>query len=213
MHFDYSTPSIADPSVTPAFDAMRLDQAMTHVAARIVHDIVNPLGAIANGLELLELSGFPKTEEFQLMEQSVQNAQERIKVIRLAFGPVKTERVLPAQQLCHTLSLIFTPPRYALTCQFGETLSNAHARLICLLALCAVDAIPFGGTVHISETHLRIESATKVNLSVFEIAADDAMADPSKLHFFYALQILSNLGTQLDVKSLKNGAEIVIPQG
>lgn len=211
MHFDYSIPSASDPSIDPAHDTYSIDHALTQVAARIVHDIVNPLGAIANGLELLELSGFPKTEEFKLMEHSVQNAQERIKVMRLAFGPIKTDSIMPVHQLNDILCLIFPAPRYTLKFNMDEDITQSHARLITLLALCAADAIPFGGTVILSDSTLRIEHETRVNLGLFDPSDAADNIDPTTLHFHFARQILADQNHELDVRPLKNGAEISIP--
>ena len=60
------------------------------VAARLCHDLVSPLGAIGNGVELLEMSGdFPgisKSPELALITESVRSARARVRFFRTAFG-------------------------------------------------------------------------------------------------------------------------------
>ena len=43
------------------------------IAARICHDLVNPLGAIGNGVELLTLTGQGSDAEMDLIVESVAN--------------------------------------------------------------------------------------------------------------------------------------------
>jgi histidine phosphotransferase ChpT len=57
------------------------------ISSRICHDLASPLGAITNGLELMELSGVASSPEFALLSDSVENASARINFFRFAFGP------------------------------------------------------------------------------------------------------------------------------
>ena len=60
------------------------------VAARLCHDFVSPLGAIGNGVELLEMSGdYPgiaNSPELTLIGESVRAARARVQCYRMAFG-------------------------------------------------------------------------------------------------------------------------------
>ena len=56
------------------------------VGTRICHDLVNPLGAISNGVELMGLAGSARSPELDLIEESVQSASARIRFFRLAYG-------------------------------------------------------------------------------------------------------------------------------
>lgn len=47
---------------------------------------LSALGAIGNGVELLELSGLGDSPEMALISESVQNANARIRFFRVAFG-------------------------------------------------------------------------------------------------------------------------------
>ncbi|WP_029008438.1 histidine phosphotransferase family protein [Azospirillum halopraeferens] len=61
------------------------------LASRVCHDLVSPVGAIHNGLELIEemeeepASGF-LGESIKLIEHSAGQAERRLKLFRLAYG-------------------------------------------------------------------------------------------------------------------------------
>ena len=55
------------------------------LGSRICHDLVNPLGAIGNGVELLQMTG-ARGPELELVEGAVAAAQARLRFFRIAFG-------------------------------------------------------------------------------------------------------------------------------
>jgi histidine phosphotransferase ChpT len=60
------------------------------IASRICHDLINPIGAIHNGLELMTLSqSTAKGIEFDLVQASANDARARVEFFRLAFGSQK----------------------------------------------------------------------------------------------------------------------------
>lgn len=68
------------------------------LASRICHDLVSPVGAIRNGLELIEemeddepAGGFAG-EAIKLIEHSSGQADRRLRVFRLAYGPAGREQ-------------------------------------------------------------------------------------------------------------------------
>jgi len=56
------------------------------IGSRICHDLISPLGAIGNGVELLTMSGTSTAPEISLIAESVENANARIRFFRIAFG-------------------------------------------------------------------------------------------------------------------------------
>ncbi len=70
-------------------DVMLDDLDLTaFMSSKICHDLVGPVGAINNGLELLEEETDDETREyaFQLIQNSAQIAWARLEFARLAFG-------------------------------------------------------------------------------------------------------------------------------
>lgn len=67
---------------------MQLDlRIMELLASRICHDLVSPVSAINNGVELVQdIGGDVVDEAMKLIGDSAQNASHRLKVFRLAYG-------------------------------------------------------------------------------------------------------------------------------
>jgi histidine phosphotransferase ChpT len=80
------TPSpVAVPTQAPAPDALELAALL---CSRVCHDLISPVGAIVNGLEVLDDS--PKQEDrdfaLDLIRKSARTASARLQFCRLAFG-------------------------------------------------------------------------------------------------------------------------------
>jgi histidine phosphotransferase ChpT len=80
------TPSpVAAPTPVPAPDALELAALL---CSRVCHDLISPVGAIVNGLEVLDDS--PKQEDrdfaLDLIRKSARTASARLQFCRLAFG-------------------------------------------------------------------------------------------------------------------------------
>jgi histidine phosphotransferase ChpT len=56
------------------------------IGSRICHDLISPIGAIGNGVELMLMDGGAKSPELALISESVANANARIRFFRIAFG-------------------------------------------------------------------------------------------------------------------------------
>ncbi|MEO0403208.1 MAG: histidine phosphotransferase, partial [Pseudomonadota bacterium] len=56
------------------------------IGSRICHDLISPIGAINNGLELLGMSDQRDGPEIDLISESVENASARIRFFRIAYG-------------------------------------------------------------------------------------------------------------------------------
>src|SRR5690554_8127201 len=55
------------------------------LCSRVCHDIISPVGAINNGLELLDEGGADE-DAMQLIRASARNASARLQFARIAFG-------------------------------------------------------------------------------------------------------------------------------
>lgn len=69
----------------PAPDALELAALL---CSRVCHDLISPVGAIVNGLEVLDDNPKPDDREFalDLIRKSAKNASARLQFCRLAFG-------------------------------------------------------------------------------------------------------------------------------
>lgn len=72
-------------STGPAPDALELAALL---CSRVCHDLISPVGAIVNGLEVLDDNPKPEDKEFalDLIRKSAKTASARLQFCRLAFG-------------------------------------------------------------------------------------------------------------------------------
>ncbi|MEO1362985.1 MAG: hypothetical protein AAFU86_04320 [Pseudomonadota bacterium] len=63
------------------------------IGSRICHDLISPIGAINNGLELLNMAGASDGPEMELISESVENASARIRFFRMAYGAASDQPV------------------------------------------------------------------------------------------------------------------------
>jgi histidine phosphotransferase ChpT len=117
------------------------------IGSRICHDLISPLGAIGNGLELLEMMSNSSGPEFDLIRDSVQNAHTRIRVFRLAFGAASADAVVKGSEVSEAATAMFTGPRLNMTCDLPKAIRRVEAKLALLLVMCVETALPRGGEI------------------------------------------------------------------
>ena len=119
------------------------------LGSRLCHDLVSPIGAIGNGLELLELSG-GGAEEMALIRSSLSAALARIRFFRLAFGAGSADTILPAREMRDALSDMYAETRTKVLWRDDEDRSRLEMRLACLALNCIEVATPWGATVEVT---------------------------------------------------------------
>lgn len=120
------------------------------VASRLCHDLVSPLGAIGNGVELLTLMQ-GDSPETALVQEAIGAAQGRLRLFRLAFGRARDDQVTPRDEVVAALRAISANGRIAATCEvMTPSLHRPRARRLALAALCAETALAWGGTMQAS---------------------------------------------------------------
>src|SRR5476651_2728257 len=75
----------SSPAPAPAPDALELAALL---CSRVCHDLISPVGAIVNGLEVLDDNPKPDDRELalDLIRKSARTASARLQFCRLAFG-------------------------------------------------------------------------------------------------------------------------------
>ena len=139
---------MTDITERPLADTQNADLAGL-VGSRLCHDLISPIGAISNGLELLELSGSAPTEEIGLIRASVQAASARISFFRIAFGAVRGEQLISAREVSTTLNALFNGSRTKVSWTVEESYSRAEVRLAFLAIACLESAMAWGGIIEV----------------------------------------------------------------
>lgn len=121
------------------------------VGSRLCHDLISPLGAIGNGVELLQISGqfggIAKSPELQLIAESVEAARTRISWFRVAFGHAAADQRFAASALADLLGAADRNGRIRIRLDAEGDLPRTDARLILLALMCLETALPWGGRV------------------------------------------------------------------
>lgn len=124
------------------------------VAARICHDLVSPVGAIANGIDLIaEIGGTGADEELALVRRSSERAATLLRVQRLAFGPAGADgQPVSRTRLAADLGEAIGGRRVALHVEGveGPALSAPAARLVALMVLSARSLLGLSGGISVT---------------------------------------------------------------
>jgi len=126
------------------------------MSSKICHDLVGPVGAISNGLELLEEEEDENTRAYalELIQYSASAARSRLEFSRLAFGASSAlgsevdlghaENVARAfvEEGKHKLQWTFEP----------RSIEKTRLRLTLTLLTIAMTAVPAGGDIRVSVT-------------------------------------------------------------
>jgi histidine phosphotransferase ChpT len=119
------------------------------VGSRICHDLISPVGAIANGLELLQMSGAATGPEVTLIGDSVSSANARIRFFRVAFGQGGAGQAIAAAEVRDILGDLYRGGRLTVQAELGGDAARDEVKLVFLLLLCLETSLPYGGRIAI----------------------------------------------------------------
>lgn len=137
------------------------------VGSRIAHDLASPIGAIANGVELLGLTGFDDSPELALIASSVENASARIKLFRIAFGAASAGQTVSQAEINALTAPANGERKLEIDWRIAGDIARTDAKLAFLGLMCLETAMPWGGRAAVSRDggHLRITGqADRLNL-------------------------------------------------
>ena len=117
------------------------------IGSRLCHDLISPLGAIGNGVELLTMSGAGEAPELSLISQSVDNANARIRYFRVAFGSASPAAQVGNTEIRSILRDVYRGSRVRVDWRIDADLPRAEVKLCFLLIQCLESALPWGGSI------------------------------------------------------------------
>ena len=132
----------------PAPDSLELAALL---CSRVCHDLISPVGAIVNGLEVLDDDPKPEDRDFalELIRKSAKTASARLQFCRLAIGAAGSAGAQidlgDAQAMARghiedgKTTIVWNLPR--------ELLPKNRVKLLLNMLLIAVGTIPRGGTL------------------------------------------------------------------
>ncbi|WP_230533466.1 histidine phosphotransferase ChpT [Microvirga roseola] len=124
------------------------------LCSRVCHDVISPVGAIVNGLEVLEDDNDASMREFalDLINKSARQASARLQFARLAFGAAGSAGASidlgDAEQVARGL---FLDDKVAFSWSAPRLLfPKNRVKLLLNLIMIAITAIPRGGAIDVA---------------------------------------------------------------
>lgn len=187
------------------------------LSSRVCHDVISPVGAIVNGLEVLEeeKDAEMRGHALALIKSSANEASSRLQFCRLAFGAAGSKGAsidtgdaeLVTRQLLadERTQLNWSVPRVLM--------SKNKVKLLLNLCLLADAAIPRGGVISVSSTGdeeriaFRIEAKganARVAANIPALLAgeaEDGAIDARAIQPYYAGLVAKSCGLEVSVTS------------
>ncbi|SEP12471.1 histidine phosphotransferase ChpT [Salinihabitans flavidus] len=182
------------------------------VGSRICHDLVSPVGAIGNGLELLEMSGGAAGPELDLIRESVENANARIRFFRVAFGHAGLTELVGEPEVRAMLRDMGNGGRVQYDWHPAGDILRMELCPIFLAIMCVESALPYGGAISVHHTHgkwevegahekLRVEDTLWSDLERGKVA--DTIT-PARVQFALLPESVANLRRKLTIELAEN---------
>ncbi len=121
------------------------------LGSRICHDLISPIGAISNGVELLMMDGAALGPEIALISESVTNANARIRFFRVAYGASGTDQRIGRPEVLSILSDLTQGGRLGIDWRGPADLARRDVKLAFLMIQCLETAMAFGGRIVIDQ--------------------------------------------------------------
>lgn len=217
------SPACRDMHMTAGFHLDALDLAAL-LCSRVCHDVINPVGAIVNGLEVLDDENDPSMKAFalELIKKSSKTASARLQFARIAFGAAGSagasidlgdaENV--ARGFIHDdkVALTWAAPRLLMP--------KNKVKLLLNLLVVATSTIPRGGTVSsivsgdaetarfdivTSGPHSRVPTGL---IGLLSGEPDNGVLDSHAIQPYYAGLIARAAGMDVAVTVAEGGVEI-----
>ena len=161
------------------------------IGSRICHDLISPLGAIGNGVELLEMSEAGTGPEVALISESVANANARIRFFRIAYGTAGGGGTVAAGEIRSILAAITAGSRLKIDWHLAGDVPRPMAKLAFLALQCLETALAWGGEITVDArdgdwrakakaARLNVDAALWANLTA---AAPDPAIAPAQVQF------------------------------
>ena len=165
------------------------------IASRVCHDIISPVGAIVNGLEVLEEEKDESMRTFaqELVQKSAVQASAKLQFSRLAFGASGGAGAeLDMADAGRVAAALMEREKAELDWQVtADMLPKAEAKLLLNLLLVAMNSVARGGVITATadrddgETVMRVVAEgdrARLPAGVKEVIADGAIPNPLDAH-------------------------------
>lgn len=199
---------MSEQAVIPDLDLTAL------ISSRICHDVISPVGAISNGLEVLsdETDKAMREQAMELIAKSARQASAKLQFARLAFGAAGSAGAEIDLRDAEKVAKDFVQGKHSLvwTGPLANLPKNKVKLLLNLIAL-AVAALPRGGVVEVTVDGGGDRFAVVAKGEPARVSEDvqrllggsmsaDASVDSHSIQPYYAWRIAEAVGMRVSVE-------------
>ena len=148
------------------------------LGSRICHDLISPIGAISNGVELLMMEGATTSPEIALILDSVTHANARIRFFRVAFGVSGGDQRVGRAEVLAILTDLTRGGRISIDWDTPPDLNRRDVKLAFLLIQCLESALAYGGRIEVRQTDGRWQIIGRAAKLRIEPALWDMLVNP-----------------------------------
>jgi histidine phosphotransferase ChpT len=191
------------------------------LCSRVCHDIISPVGAINNGLELLDEGGADE-DAMRLIRTSARNASARLQFARIAFGAAGSAGMQIDTGDAQSVAIAFYANEKPEFSWEGERalLPKNKVKLLLNLTMIANGGIPRGGRLNVSLQDLQTSPRfvltangpmVRVPAKFLEMHSGVRPEEPVDAHSvqaYYTLLLAREAGMSIEIRA--NAEEIVL---
>ncbi|MCC5779088.1 histidine phosphotransferase [Nitratireductor sp. B36] len=194
------------------------------LCSRVCHDIISPVGAINNGLELLDEGGADE-DAMALIRASAVNASARLQFARIAFGAAGSAGMQIDTGDAQAVATAFIANEKPDLEWHGARalLPKNQVKLLLNLLLVANSAIPRGGKLRVYLENLESAPAFKIKaegpmlrvppkfLELHSGSKPEEPIDAHSVQFYYTLLLARDTGMTVNIRATAD--EIILSAG
>lgn len=193
------------------------------ISSKICHDVIGPVGAIYNGLEILDEDDDTEARNYALgvIRNVTETASARLQFARFAFGAAGSAGAIIDLGMAEQISRGFIGQgkhRLAWNLKPGHMLKD-KVKLLLNLVASAVTALPRGGDIDVSMlgTHEAPSFLIRCSgrgarppqyLAEFIAHENEPALDPLTIQAYYTCRLAGTAGLRLEI--LKDGDDVVL---
>jgi len=192
------------------------------LVSRVCHDLVGPLGAVVNGMEVLEDERDPamRADAIKLVTMSADQALARIQFMRIAFGAAGSAGAeLDLGEIGRLTSGLLQGGKIQLAWNAQRLYwPKDWAKLLMNATLLAADCLPRGGVVTVDSGsdalapsfHIRAQGLNaRVTEEVLQALKDDAVnVDARHVQPFLTHKLSRSVNTALSIVTMEGAVEL-----
>lgn len=207
---------------------MEIDlRIMELLVSKICHDLVSPVGAINNGVELIEdIGGSVVEEAMKLISSSAEQASRRLRLFRLAYGRAGNETNLGFKDVRETIEAFVAGGKIKLSFApdyppAGLLETHGALKVMLNMILLADETLIYGGEVNIRNASGlfmggttivatgRAAALTDAAVEAFNGGGDIESIGPRTVHAYVAGRFINFFGFKAAVEAAP-GSETVL---